>query len=159
MLVFLLLLSINISAQKEIKNVSNYQLTDLSRKILDMFIADSMNYKRIDSLRCSIVFSFEGKFNANNELWIFDDELLVSCINHNYAAKYKGFNIFISGSKILPKYIIEGKNILYKKNDCETLLNSMPKEFQVPTIYDGSMFIIKKGTTVKNVLIEKVQGG
>jgi hypothetical protein len=80
-----------------------------------MFIADSMNYKRIDSLKCSIVFNFEDRVDTNNELWIFDDELLASCTYHRYMTKYKGFSVFLSGSKISSKYIQEKKYILYKK--------------------------------------------
>ena len=160
-MVFLCLLSFNLSGQTDkIKSVYfSYQLTDLSKKILDMFIADSMNYWRIDTLRCSIVFSFGDTYDINNELWIYDNELLASCLDHVYLAKYKGFNIFSSDNVILPKYILKKKINFAQKNFCDGLLNSIPKEFQVPRIYDGSIFKIKRGTTIGKILVERVQGG
>lgn len=161
MLVFLFLLSLNLSPQtKKISNVYfNYQLTDLSKKILDMFIEDSMNLGRIDTLRCSIVFSLGDTHDINNELWIYDNELLASCIDHMYFTKYKGFNIFNSGSEIIQKYATKKKVNSTQKNICEKLFKSIPKEFQVPRIYDGCIFKIKRGTTIEKILIEKVQGG
>lgn len=147
----------NSSTQEEIKNDYSYQLTDLGKKVLDLFIEDSLNFERIDTSRCSIVFRFEDKFDPSNELWLYDEELLGSCtdLNRTYLLKYKGYYIFNNGRKISPKYFKGSKLDFTKKNICDELLETIPKEFQTPMIYDGCVFKIKKMTTIRNILIEK----
>ena len=158
----LLLLGFNLKSQDKTRNIDNSKLTALSAKILDMFIDDPMNNGRIDSLSCSIVLSFGDTHDFNNELWIYDAELLSSCVDvdHIYLAKYKGFNIFYNG-KILSKYIYKSR-VATKVRClvCDSMLNKLPKgERILLKEYDGSIYKIKRGTTIKNIKIEKVVGG
>ena len=159
-LVILILLGFNLKSQERGKNISQFKLTTLSEKILDMFIDDPMNIRRIDSLSCSIVLSFGDIHDLNNELWIYDAELLHSCVKNTYLTKYKGFNIFYDG-KMLSKFIYKcsyAKEV--KCTACDSLLKAIPKDEQVPfDNYDGSIYKIKKGTTIKNIMLERVQGG
>ncbi len=157
MLVILLLLGFSLKSQEKVKCFYHFKLTTLSEKILDMFIEDPMNKGRIESSSSSIVLSFGGVHDLNNELWIFDAELLQSCVDHTYLTKYKGFSVFYQG-KILPEYIYKiratGK---LKCPVCDSLLRAFPPGKQIVfSIYDGAIYKIKKGTKIKNIKIEKV---
>lgn len=161
LVVILLMLGLNLLSQEKPKTNYQFKLSTLSEKIIDMFINDPMNKGRIDTLTCSIIFSFNDIQDLNNELWIYDANLLNSCLNKNFVTKYNGYNIFIDDSELLPKYISKRISALKTKcKDCENILSTYPKgEQPILEIYDGSTFKVKKGTTIKDIKIEKEQGG
>lgn len=156
-LAILLLVDFNQKSQNQ--DTYQYKLTPLCEKVLDMFISDPMNDNRIDPLHCAIILSSGDIQNSNIELWISDGELIDSCIGSIYLTKYKGFNILYNGNEMKPKYFfVIGKN--NKCKVCDSLLKTRPVDRRVPiNQYDGSIYKIKKGTTLKNMIIEKVPGG
>lgn len=125
-----------------------------------MFIEDSMNIHRIDPASHSLVFSFGDVQDSTIELWVMDNELLKSCIDDIYVTKYKDFNIFYNGL-LLPKYIQKYRTISeISCAKCDSILKTLPnKEDIVFKNHDSSIYLIKKGTTIKNIKFERVQGG
>lgn len=154
------MLSLNLLSQEKPKTNYRFKLSPLSEKILDMFVNDPMNISRIDASTCSLVLSFGNVQDSTIEMCVMDNELLNSCVNDVYVANYKSFNIFYNGT-VLSKYIIKYKVATgipcYK---CDSIFKTQPKGKEIIfKNYDGSIYEVKKGTTIKNIKFVRIQGG
>jgi hypothetical protein len=140
--------------QKSSEDANHLKLTPLSEQLLDMFIADSMNYNRIKPHICSIVLSFGDHSESDIDLWIYDSDLLVSCLDHSYVTRYKGFNIFYQ-FKINGKYLSGISDEKLNCSNCDSLL----KVRENPYEYDGSIYKVYKESNEFKKKIVKVRGG
>lgn len=155
------ILVINLKAQEKTEKQRRLDLTSVSKDIVSEFIHDDMNTERIDSLSSSIVLSFGDVADADVDLTLYDDELLYSCLNHKYVAKYMGYCIFYQGM-INSKYIEEVTS-LYDKNNCSTCDSLVEKVLDKSSVifkeYDGSVYKIYKSDRGRKVKIVKIPGG
>jgi hypothetical protein len=143
-----------LSEQFRSEDANHLKLTPLSEQLLEMFITDSMNYERLDPSKCSIVLSFVDQSEKDIDLWIYDSDLLVSCIDHSYVTRYKGFNIFYQ-FKINGKYLSGISDEKLKCSKCDSLLKVRKNPYE----YDGSIYKVYKETNEINKKIVKVRGG
>jgi hypothetical protein len=118
-----------------------------------------MNLHRIDPSRHSLVLSFGDVQDSTVELWIMDDELIKSCVNDIFITKYKDFNVFYNG-QLLPKYVQKYRSMKEINCTCDSLLKKYPKkEGIIFSNHDGSIYLIKKETTIKDIKFVRIQGG
>ena len=152
------ILGFNLKLQQKSEDANCLKLTPLSEQLLNMFIADSMNSKRLNPRVCSLVLSFGDNSDSDVDLWILDADLLNSCVDHFYLTKYEGFYLFYRG-EINAKYIsgIRGTQQL-RCSICDSLIKSKGNPI-VFKEYDGSIYKVYKETNERNKKIVKIRGG
>jgi|GEM_PF-5162118 hypothetical protein len=154
------ILATNIQAQGKVVIQKELNLTKLSREIICDFIKDEMNKERIDSLSSSLVLSFGDSIDLNIDLWLYDDELLYSCLNHKYIESYMGYCIFYQGA-INDKYI-DLETHKYKNSNCKAcdsiLSHISDKSSIIFKEYDGSVYKVYKSSKGEKVKIIKMPG-
>lgn len=131
-------------------------LTTTCIQLLDLFVSDSLNKKRISDTESALVLNFRDQSDKDFDLWIYDAELADACVNMNFLVRFKGFCVFVRG-----EYNYKYVNITseYRSNNCElcnSMLNNINRDSIIYLEYDPVTFKVYRNTHDLELFVDKV---